>query len=81
MSPQAWIAFKCKALDLAEIIDAHRVFPKVFVFGYGAICWHMTLWYEGLDDPTTQQAAFVTTVVGIFAPLFKWYADGGRKWT
>lgn len=80
MTAQSWIAFKCRAIDLAEIIDAHRVFPKVFVFGYGVLCWHMALWYEGLENPTTQQATFVTIIVGAFAKLFDWYAQGGRKW-
>ena len=73
MNKQGW-------LDWAEVIDAHRIFPKVFVFGYGILCWKMALWYMVLEKPTTEQTAFVTIVVSVFAPLFNWYAQGGRRW-
>jgi hypothetical protein len=71
---------KIRLLDVAEIVDAHRVFPKVFVAGYGFLCWKTALWFMALELPTTEQSAFVTIVVSVFAPLFNWYAQGGRKW-
>jgi drug/metabolite transporter (DMT)-like permease len=80
MDATRWVALKCRALDMAEIIDAHRIFPKFFVAGYGALCWHMALWFEALPNPTSAQAAFVTIVVSVFAPLFNWYASSGRRW-
>ena len=81
MTPGKWTGWKIRCLDLAEVVDAHRIFPKVFVFGYGALCWKMALWYMALDKPSTEQTAFVTIVVSVFAPLFNWYAQGGRTWT
>lgn len=80
MTDDEWARLKSRALDLAEVIDAHRIFPKSFVYGYGVLCWHVATWYEGLKDPSTQQATFVTIVVSVFAPLFNWYAQGGRRW-
>lgn len=80
MTALEWVVLKCRSLDVAEVIDAHRVFPKIFVFGYGWLCWHVALWYMGLKDPSMQQTTFVTIVVSVFAPLFNWYSQGGRKW-
>lgn len=80
MTPQAWTSLKIRALDVAEVVDAHRVFPKLFVFGYGLLCWKVALWFMVLDKPNTEQSAFVTIVVSVFAPLFNWYAQGGRTW-
>lgn len=80
VTPAAWTALRIRALDLAEVIDAHRVFPKIFVFGYGVLCWHVALWFMKLEHPITEQSAFVTIVVSVFAPLFNWYSQGGRKW-
>ena len=80
MTPLAWRAWKCRTMDMAEVIDAHRVFPKIFVIGYGLLCWKVALWFMGLPHPTGEQSAFVTIVVSVFAPLFNWYSQGGRKW-
>jgi hypothetical protein len=80
VTPRAWIATKIRLLDAAEVIDAHRVFPKAFVAGYGILCWKVALWFMSLPTPSAEQSAFVTIVVSVFAPLFNWYAQGGRKW-
>jgi hypothetical protein len=80
LTPREWTAWKIRCIDVAEIIDAHRIFPKVFVFGYGILCWHIALWYMGLEVPGNEQTAFVTIVVSVFAPLFNWYSQGGRRW-
>ncbi len=81
MNPKAWTAWKIRALDLAEVIDAHRVFPKLFVFGYGLLCWKVAIWYMVLATPSAEQSAFVTIIVSVFAPLMNWYMAGGRTWT
>lgn len=80
MSPQAWTALKIRTMDIAEVIDAHRVFPKFFVAGYGVLCWKVALWFMALPQPIAEQSAFVTIVVSVFAPLFNWYSQGGRTW-
>lgn len=80
MTPNQWTALKIRSLDLAEIIDAHRVFPKIFVFGYGVLCIHVTNWFMQLPIRDTTETTFVTIVVSVFAPLVNWYSQGGRKW-
>ena len=68
-------------LRLAERIDALRVFPRLFVFGYGAIAYEVWHWVRDLPDLTTSQAAFTTTVLGLCIPLLGWYFNTGRKWS
>ncbi len=80
MNRLGWVEWKCRALDAAEVIDAHRIFPKIFVAGYGLLCWKVALWFMALPHPVAEQSAFVTIVVSVFAPLFNWYSLGGRKW-
>ncbi len=71
---------KQQMLDAAEILDAYRVFPRVFLFAYGALCWHMVEWAMTLKDLSTQQAGFVSAIVGLAVPLTGWYMSTGRKW-
>lgn len=80
MTPQEWTALKIRALDLAEVIDAHRIFPKFFVFGYGVFCLHIGNWFMGLPVRDVTETTFVTIIVSVFAPLVSWYTQGGRKW-
>lgn len=68
------------ALKYAEIIDAYRVIPRLLLIGFGYLVWHVVEWFTGLEVPTTQQAAFVSAVVGIAAPISAFYFQTGRKW-
>ena len=65
---------------LAELVDAYRVFPRIFLLGYGALCWKVGLWFMVLDKPSAEQSAFVTIIVSVFAPLANWYMQSGRRW-
>jgi hypothetical protein len=69
-----------KSLEWAEVIDAYRVVPRLLLLGYGYLVWHVTTWFMSLPEPTTQQAALVTAVVGITAPIAGFYQQSGRKW-
>lgn len=68
------------ALKYAEIIDAYRVVPRVILIGFGYLLWFVVQWYTELSDPTTQQTAFVSAVIGITAPITAFYFQTGRKW-
>lgn len=68
-------------MKVAERVDAWRVFPRVFVFGYGALCWDIWTWVRTLPDLSPAQSAFVTTVLGLCIPLLGWYFNTGRDWT
>lgn len=67
-------------LERAELIDAYRVVPRLILLGFGYLVWYVVQWFTGLDEPTTQQAAFVSAVVGITAPVTAFYFNTGRKW-
>lgn len=67
-------------LRWAERVDAWRVFPRLFVAGYGVIAFQVWDWVRGLPDLSATQATFTTTVLGLCIPLLGWYFNTGRKW-
>lgn len=67
-------------LKWAEIIDAYRVVPRLILVSYGWLIFYVITWFMGLPDPTTQQAALVTTVTALAAPIIGLYTSTGRKW-
>ena len=80
MTPETWTAWKIRLLDLAEIADAWRVVPRAVLTFYGGLCWHLSTWYMALKDPSAQQMAFVTVIVGLAVPLTNFYMQTGRRW-
>lgn len=69
-----------RSLDYAEILDAYRIVPRLLLLGFAYLLWYVVSWYTTLTDPTTQQTAFVSAVVGITAPITAFYFQTGRKW-
>ena len=67
-------------LDVAEVLDAYRIFPRLFCLGYGAMVWKIVVWFIGLDAPTTEQTTFVTAITIMSGPILNWYMQTGRKW-
>lgn len=83
MTKQLW-------LDIAEIIDAWRVVPRVLLFAYCTWVWHVVAeilaWYQALPaversmEASGMAAAVITAVTGLSAWVFKVYSAGGRDW-
>lgn len=71
---------KDKWLDVAELIDALRVVPRLLVFSYIIMLHQSTLWFMSLEDPNNAQAGFIATLWGAAAAIFKFYAETGRSW-
>lgn len=69
-----------RSLKYAEILDAYRVVPRILLLGFGYLVWYVVQWYTGLTEPSTQQTAFVSAVVGVTAPITAFYFNTGRKW-
>ena len=67
-------------LNIAEILDAYRVVPRILVLTYSLMLWNITQWFQGLSDPTNPQATFVSVVYGASAGMFAFYANSGRNW-
>lgn len=72
---------KAKLLTLAEVSDALRLFPRLFLFSYGFFCYDLSRWFMALKAPTTEQTAFATAIIGLAVPLTGWYMNTGRSWT
>jgi hypothetical protein len=83
MGKQAW-------LDIAEVVDAMRIFPRMLVGTYFATAiWvvvYLTKWYTHI--PATERVVEVTAFFGMLTGglfglavyIFKIYTDGGRNW-
>lgn len=71
---------KARLMTLAEIMDAYRVFPRFFLFGYMLFCGELGSWFMSLPKPTGEQTTFATAIIGLAVPLTGWYMQTGRKW-
>lgn len=77
-------------MDLAEITDAMRIFPRILVGGYGALITYTSVqlssWYQNLvsAERTVEVTAFYGMLMGglfgLAAYVFKVYSDGGYDW-
>jgi len=63
----------------AEKFDSWRVVPRILLILYGIMIYQVSEWFMALPDPTTQQAAFVSTVVGAASAWFGLYVNSGKK--
>lgn len=71
--------WKKKAIDIADVIDAYRIVPRLILIGYGFLIYEMYTWFTALEDPNTQQAAFVSTIVGVSSAVSGLYFKSGRN--
>jgi hypothetical protein len=77
-------------MDIAEVIDALRVFPRIVLGGYmvlvGILACYLTWWYAHLPavERTIEVTAFYGMLTGglfgLAAFVFKIYSDGGVDW-
>jgi hypothetical protein len=73
MNKQHW-------LDLAELIDAYRVFPRLFFGAYIFLFIYSGLWALSLPALTAPQAGLVGTIITAGAAWFKFYNESGRSY-
>lgn len=64
-----------KAVWFAKMLDAWRIFPRVFIVTYLYILYQAFTWFIGLPDPTMAQAGLISTVVGAGAAWFGLYVN------
>lgn len=82
---------KTKALDLAEVTDAWRIFPRLFLVSCFVAVVYLTAflvnWYVHLPLPerTAEASGFAAFVLGgamtFLKMVYSTYAEGGRDWT
>lgn len=66
-------------LDAAEIVDAWRVFPRVFMLLYIWILYQVHLWYT-LQAQTAWPDVYANLVWGVCGVMTGFYVQSGRKW-
>ena len=69
------------SIDIAEVLDALRVFPRLFVVLYIYGLAHVLYWATSLADISVQQAAFISVVSGTFPFVLNFYMQTGRDWS
>lgn len=70
-----------KLREGARTFNSWRIFPRAFVLSYLYILFTSVEWFMTLPDPTTQQAGFVSTIIGTGAVWFGLYVNsGGKEW-
>lgn len=76
-------------LDLAEVLDALRVVPRLLLVGASVyVPWYTTVvtqWYfSAYRDGAWPEGVFLTATLsalyGAYIKLCQWYLNSGRKW-
>ena len=68
---QKWIWF-------SQMIDAYRIFPRVFLSVYIYLLYFCTMWFMELETPTYEQSGLISIVVGAGAAWFGLYAGTAK---
>lgn len=61
-----------------EQLNAWRIIPRLLIAMYGVLVWHVTTWFMALPDPSSQQAALVSTMIGAAGAFFGFYVNTGK---
>ena len=59
-----------KLIFVAEAVDSWRIIPRAFLSVYMYLLYYTTFWFMGLEDPTMQQSAFVSVIMGVMTGIF-----------
>jgi hypothetical protein len=84
-----------RSLRMAEVIDAYRVFPRIFLtLFFAGYCWLMQQsweWYMSIDFAALDVAklaaltafplTLLTGIGGMFTSMYKHYQESGRDWS
>lgn len=70
-----WFLGVCETT--AKCLNRLRIIPRLIVFGYGWLIYDVVQWYMAIPDPSTQQAGLLVTLIGVAAPVFGFYMQGG----
>jgi len=62
-----------KGIAFAKIVDAWRIFPRIFISVYLFLLYKSTVWFMALEAPTTDQFGLVSVIIGAGAAWFGLY--------
>lgn len=66
-------------LDLAEILDAYRVFPRIYMGFFLFMVWDVHEWYKAEAGPYPEW--YTTVLWGAVGYITGVYTKSGRAWT
>ena len=68
-----------KWIWLSNMIDAWRIFPRLFLTVYIVLLYKCVIWYMNLQAPTMEQSGLISIVVGAGAAWFGLYTGSKSK--
>ena len=81
---------KGKHLSIAELLDAYRIFPRLFLFSWSAftmaIGWYLVHWYtvqpasERGNEETVALIGIFTAALGFTKFIYDRYSSSSRDW-
>ena len=67
-----------KWIWLSQMIDAWRIFPRLFLSVYIYLLYFCTMWFMDLEVPTLEQSGLISIFVGAGAAWFGLYAGTAK---
>ena len=64
---------------LSSMIDAWRIFPRLFLTVYIVLLYKCTIWFMELPEPTLEQSGLISILVGAGAAWFGLYVNSTGK--
>jgi hypothetical protein len=64
-------------LDIAEVSNALRVMPRLFIGVYIVLLYDSVTWFMTLSEPTLPQAGLISVMTGVGASWFSSYVNSG----
>jgi len=69
-----------RLLEIAELIDAWRIVPRIILGAYGYLVWFVINWFIIISNPATGQTALVVSIAGSIPVVIGLYQHSGRSW-
>ena len=57
----------------AETIIKLKILPRFMMLASTVMSWRCAEWFMNLEDPTTQQSAFVSVIMGVMTGVYGIY--------
>lgn len=65
---------------MAKAISEYKIIPRLMMLAFTLMAWNVCDWFMGLGvDATTQQTAFVSTIVGAATGAFAVWVGSESK--
>ena len=62
-------------MNVPELINELRVFPRIFIGVYIYLLYDVVTWFMTLEVPIAEQVGFISVMVGVGAAWFSMYVN------